>query len=118
MKTLFDASDRAALEQRLQALQTSSVRQWGTMNVAQAMAHCSAAMEMACGDRQKKQALLGKLLMPFIKSSFLGEKPFSKNGPTDPDLIVADERDVAVERARLVGMVDRFCKAGPDAAGQ
>lgn len=73
---------------------------------------------MACGDRRKKQALIGKLLMPFVKSSFLGEKPFSKNGPTDPDLIVADDRDFVAERTRLMAMVDRFCKGGPDAAGQ
>ena len=33
----------------------------GKMNAAQMLAHCAVAMEMACGDRQKKQALLGKL---------------------------------------------------------
>ena len=65
-----------------------------------------------------KQALIGKLLMPFFRNSILGEKPFSRNSPTDPSFVVADEREFAQERARLKELINRFVERGPAAAGQ
>ena len=118
MENIFNAADRAALQQRLSRLQPTSARQWGKMNAAQMLAHCAAAMEMACGDRQKKQAFIGKLVTPFIRSTFLGPKPLGRNSPTDPDLVIAEERDFSAESQRLSTLVDRFCQAGPDAAGR
>src|SRR6185503_9380434 len=76
MKTLFDAADRESLVARLNALQSTSVRQWGKMEPAQMLCHCAIALETATGDRPMKQAFLGKLLTPLIRSSVLGEKPF------------------------------------------
>ena len=115
MQNLFDAVDREAIVRRLTALQPGSPRQWGKMS-PQMLAHCAAALEVACGDRPKKQALLGRLVTPFIRSSVFGEKPFDKNSPTDPDFVIADERDFALERRRLGALIDRFCERGPAAA--
>jgi hypothetical protein len=75
-------------------------------------------MVMACGDRPKKQVFLGKLVTPFIRSAVLGPKPLRRNSPTDPDLVIAEEPDFDAERHRLSTLVDRFCQAGPDAAGR
>jgi len=75
-------------------------------------------MVMACGDRPKKQVFLGKLVTPFIWSAVLGPKPLRRNSPTDPDLVIAEEPDFDAERHRLSTLVDRFCQAGPDAAGR
>ncbi len=118
METLFNPANRASIEQRLRALSPTAARQWGKMTAPQALAHCAAAMEMACGDWQKRQALLGRIVTPFIKGRLLGEKPFGRNAPTDPDLVVADARELAAEQARLLGLVARFCEAGPAAAGR
>ena len=54
------------------------------MNAAQMVTHCARALETGTGDRPMKQKFLGKILMPFFRSSILGEKPFSRNSPTDP----------------------------------
>lgn len=116
MENLFNATDRASIDRRLSALQASSVRQWGKMNPAQMLAHCANAMEMACGDRQKRQAFLGKLVTPFIRATILGPNEMGRNAPTDPDLKIVDDRDFAAERARMITLVDRFCKGGPAAA--
>ena len=116
MDTLFDPANRAALTSRLEALQPSSPRQWGKMNPPQMLAHCSIAMEDACGDTTRKQALIGRILSPFFKSVVLGEKPMRKNAPTNPAFVVADERDFTRERARLTTLVQRFADAGPAAA--
>jgi len=117
MKSLFDQADRNALLQRLDKLQAGSPRQWGKMNAAQMVTHCTRALEAATGDRPMKQKLIGKILMPFFRKSILGEKPFSRNSPTDPSFIVADERELSTERQHLTDVIAKFVARGPDAAG-
>lgn len=116
MRTLFNSDDGASIQKRLASLERSTTRQWGKMDAAQMLTHCSLALEMVLGDRPMRQTLLGKIVTPFIRASVLGEKPFSRNGPTDPTLVVADQRDFDVERQRLSSAVDRFCQLGPSHA--
>jgi uncharacterized protein DUF1569 len=116
MQNLYDASDREALMRRVSALQQTNARQWGKMNAAQMLAHCAAALEVACGDPIRKQAFIGRVLAPFVKSTVLGEKPFSRNGPTDPAFKIVDDRDFSAERQRLTDLVERFASRGPSGA--
>jgi hypothetical protein len=116
VRNLFNTADRDDLLRRLSSLQTSSPRQWGKMDVAQMLAHCAVTMEVACGDSIKKQSFIGRVLAPFVRKSALGEKPFQRNGPTDPAFKIAGGREFAAERARLTALVDKFCSRGPAAA--
>lgn len=118
MATLFDPSDRASILKRIEGLQPASTRQWGTMNPAQALAHCSLVLETAVGDRPMKQKLIGRLLSWLARGGALGAKPFGRNLPTDPTFVVADPHDLAVERRRLVDLLDRFAKRGPEEIGR
>ena len=113
MSSLFDAADRNVIARRLGDLQPSSVRHWGTMSVAQMLAHCAASLEVPCGDRVKSQRLLGRLLAPFVRSTIDDDKPFARNAPTDRDYRVNDEREFESERARVAILIDRFCSRGP-----
>ena len=117
MKSIFVLADRESLVQRIQALEPDRARQWGKMSPAQMLCHCSRALETATGDRPMKQKFIGKILMPFFRSSILGEKPFSKNSPTDPTFVVSDQRELAAERERLMGLIDRFAGNGAAYAG-
>ncbi|HYC58217.1 MAG TPA: hypothetical protein VEK79_01495 [Thermoanaerobaculia bacterium] len=117
MKSLFDPADREAIVARINTLGPDAVRQWGTMDSGQMLCHCSRAIETATGDRPMKQKLLGKILMPFIRSAVFGEKPFGKNGPTDPTFVVTDPRDLATERARLLNLIAKFAERGQEKAG-
>ena len=117
MSTLADSQARDALLARQRALRPDSPRQWGKMNAAQMVTHCARALETGTGDRPMKQKLIGKILMPFFRKSILGEKPFSRNGPTDPSFIVADEREFSTEREKLVDLIAKFVQRGSDAAG-
>ncbi len=116
MRSLFDPPDRQSVLVRLGQLQSGAPRQWGKMNAAQMLAHCSVAMEMATGETPRKQKLIGKLLSPFVRSSLLGEKPFGKNSPTDPAFIVTEEKDFEAEKQRLARLVNTFCDSGPEKA--
>jgi hypothetical protein len=116
MQSLFDPAGRQSVLRRLERLQSGAGRQWGEMNAAQMLAHCSIALEMATGETPRKQKLIGKLLGPFVRSSLLGEKPFGKNSPTDPAFIVTEEKDFEAEKQRLARLVNTFCDSGPEKA--
>ena len=118
MRSLFVPADRDELLTRLMALQPDSTRLWGKMNSAQMLCHCAIALETGTGDRPMRQKLIGKVLMPFFRSAILGEQPFRRNSPTDPSFVVADEREFAAERDRLVGLVGRFAGNGAEHAGR
>jgi hypothetical protein len=75
-------------------------------------------VEAANGEKPMKQAFIGKLLTRFVRSSFLGEKPYSKNSPTGPMLVVKDDRDFATEKTRLLAALRRLREGGPDAAAK
>lgn len=116
MHSLFDPDDRQSMLARLERFRPGGARQWGRMSDAQMLAHCSIALEVGTGDKPRRQKLIGKLFGPFVKSSLLGEKPFSRNSPTDPSFIVTEEKAFEAEKQRLTGLVVRFCEFGPEKA--
>ena len=115
MKNLFEAATVGEVKERMAQLKPDSERLWGKMNPAQTLAHCSAAMEMAVGERTPPRILIGRLLGRWAKKSMiLNEKPMPRNAGTDESLVVMDERDLMVERQRLRELIDRFATGGPE----
>jgi hypothetical protein len=118
MPNVFEAADGDRLLARVETLAPDASRQWGKMTAAQMLAHCTIAVEAANGAKPMKQAFLGKVLTPFVRSAFVGPKPFSRNSPTGPMLVVADAREFAGEKARLLAALARLREVGPDAAAR
>ncbi len=112
MKNLFEQSTLDEVLARIDELQPASPRQWGKMDVAQMMAHCSITMDIASGRMNPPRLFIGRLLAPFFKSIMWNEKPFQKNGPTAPFLVVADPKDFARERDQLKQKVRQFSEGG------
>ncbi len=116
MRNIFDPSASQEIKDRLSRLQPDSERQWGKMNPAQAVAHCCKGMEQALGDVLPPRLLIGRLIGGFIKSKALGnDAPIRRNSPTVPGFEVLDPRDLAAERQRLNGLIDRVIEGGPAA---
>src|ERR1700680_4917519 len=116
MKNLFEAATVGEVKERMAQLKPDSERLWGKMNPAQTLAHCSAAMEMAVGERTPPRILIGRLLGRFGKKSMIvNERAMPRNVGTDKSLVVSDERDVVAERQRLRDFIDRFAAGGPGA---
>ena len=114
MKNLFEAAKVEEVKERMALLSPDSKRLWGKMNAPQALAHCSAAMEMAVGDRIPPRMLLGQIIGRMVKPMALGnDEPMRRNSPTVKGLVIQDERDLGMERERLCGLIDRFAAAGP-----
>lgn len=113
MKTLLDAGAADTMTARVMRLSTTSHRHWGTMTVAQAVAHMSGGIEMALGDQRPPRMVIGRILGLFIKPLVFGnDEPLRRNTPTVKRLCVVDERDLVRERQRLIALITRFTTAG------
>jgi hypothetical protein len=66
MKSLFDIEAVEEVISRVDKLGPSTARQWGKMDVAQMMAHCSAGFDMASGRLVRPRPLIGRLIGPFL----------------------------------------------------
>lgn len=87
---------------------------WGRMTPAQALAHCSASMQMAMGEIRPRRILIGRLLGRLAKKSMIvNEKPMPRNVKTDKSLLMEDQRDFGVEQQRLRALIDSFAAGGP-----
>jgi Protein of unknown function (DUF1569) len=112
MKNLFERETVDEVIARIDKLQPASERQWGKMDLAQMMAHCSATMDMASGRLNLPRIFIGRILGPLVKPIYTNEKPFSRNSPTDKKLLVADQRDFAGEQEQLKLKVRQFYEGG------
>ncbi len=112
MKNLFQQEAVDEVISRLDKLQPVSPRQWGKMDVAQMLAHCSATLDMASGRLNPPRVLIGRLIGPLAKPIFTNDKPFSKNSPTDKKLVVSDQRDFLREQEQLKLKVRQFHEGG------
>lgn len=114
MKNLFDATVADQVKARLGQLEPQSERRWGKMTAAQMLAHCSVSMQWALGELVPEKGslparLIGRLVKPMV---FRNEDPLRKNSPTAKSLVVTDARDLANERDRLLGLIDKFAAGG------
>ncbi len=114
MKNLFDGTVANQVKSRLYKLEPHSERQWGRMNAAQMLAHCSLAMQWAVGEVAPEKGplplrMIGRLIKPLV---FRNEDPLRKNAPTAKSLVVTDQRELDLERDRLSGLIDRFTAGG------
>ena len=114
MKNLFQPDAVDELISRVDQLQPTAQRQWGKMDAAQMMAHCSAALDLASGRLIRPRILLGRLIGPFVRSIYTNDKPFSRNGPTDKKLVVSDKRDFSREREQLKVRIRQFHQGGEE----
>lgn len=112
MKNLFEKETVDEVIGRIDSLQPAVQRRWGKMSLAQMMAHCCAALDMASGKINPPRMLIGRILGPFVKPIYTNEKPFAQNNPTEKTLVVSDSRDFSLERERLKDRLREFQAGG------
>jgi hypothetical protein len=112
MKNLFQTDAVDEVVARIDKLQPTSPRQWGKMDVAQMLAHCTATMDMACGQLNRPRVFVGYILGPFVKPMLTNDKPLSRNSPTDEKLKISDARDFIQEQKQLKERIRQFHDVG------
>lgn len=114
MSSLFAAKGAAEIVRRIESLRPDSPASWGKMDVAQMLAHCQVALNVALGELALKRSLIGILFGGLAKRKLLAPEPIGKNLPTAPEFRIRDRRDFAPERSKLIALVQRFQRAGPN----
>lgn len=112
MHSLFNRTDARNILARLDGITPESQRLWGKMTVSQMLAHCAEAMEIATGRKRHPRLFIGRILGALVKKSYLSEKPFSRNSPTDKHFIIKDEPDFATQKQRLHDLICTFVDGG------
>ena len=109
LKNLFDPFVKQEIIDRINKLSPHSQPQWGKMNVAQMLAHLQMPMGSAQGVHNLPRTLFGRIVGPFAKSIFYGDKPFKRNLPTDPSFVMTStDKDFEKERQELITMIYDF----------
>lgn len=114
MKSLFDKEVCEQMLQRIERLQPTSKGRWGKMNVAQMLAHCNETMKVVTDKIFLKRQLIGRILGPLVRKSYLSDKPLRKNSPTNPVFVIVDEREFVKEKELLKALVKEFFEGGEE----
>jgi hypothetical protein len=112
MDNIFDRATCDAHIARLNKLTADTRPQWGKMSAAQMVAHVSKAYEMVCdpnyaATHKRPNGVVRFLLKTFLKPIVVGPKPYKPNSGTAPDFVVKDQRDLEVERKRLIAYINQ-----------
>ena len=110
MKSVFEASTRQELTNRINSLHELSNRQWGKMNISQMLRHCTLHEEMMLGKIKIKRVLPGLLFgRMFLKRVLKDDKPFGKNSPTSSLLKTPDEKgDIEQQKKEWINRIEKY----------
>jgi hypothetical protein len=115
VKSLFDGAAVEEIKGRIAYLQPASARQWGKMDAAQMLAHCSIALEMAMGRVYVKRIWMGRLIGGMAKRAMIEQgKPMMRNAKTPAPCEVGDKREFELEKRRLLDSIDAFVAGGSE----
>jgi len=112
MHNLFEPTTAAEIISRIEKLQPTSLPQWGKMNVAQMLAHCSGPLESYFDEKKRKRDLMGLLFGKFAFKQLISSKPWGKSLPTAKEFIIKGSRNFEEEKNKLLSNVNRFSNEG------
>jgi hypothetical protein len=108
MKSLFDTTDKQEIIARIQSLTPETQRQWGKMDVAQMLKHCTMPIQLALANPKPKASFLLKLIGPILKKSVVGPTPFKKNIFTPKEFLVDSTEDFEIQKKALLSLINKF----------
>ena len=114
MKNIFNSMHSEEVLKRIDQLTPNAQPQWGKMNVAQMLAHCSAFQDIAMGNSFPPRGWLGKLVGRFAKPIMYNDKTLPRNMSTIPTILIADDRDFEREKEQLKEKIILFQNNGPE----
>ncbi|KOY52340.1 DUF1569 domain-containing protein [Polaribacter dokdonensis] len=102
MKNIFSKEITEEVIERINKLTKDTQPIWGTMSVAQMLAHCNVTYEMVYTNKhQKPNAFTRWILKTIVKRAVVSEKLYPKNSRTAPQFLITDQKDFLEEKKRL-----------------
>lgn len=108
MKSLFNATERQEIIDRITSLSENSEKQWGKMSASQMLLHAQAPIKVSIGELKLNTNLIFMILGPIIKKKLLKEEPFEKNLPTHKSFIVSFDPNLEAEKQNLINLINKF----------
>src|SRR5262245_58147575 len=106
MAMLHDPPVRSRLESRLKAMRCDAPHKWGSMTCDQMLWHVNQFLAFSLGEQSAERS---KSPMPRpIWKFFVLYAPWPKGAPTHPSALAKDPHDFEAERARCLGLIERF----------
>lgn len=114
MKNIFDNQVAQEFIGRIIQLTPETQPLWGKMSVDQMLAHCNVTYEYVFeeGKYKKPGGFKKFILKAFVKKYVVTDKPYKKNSPTAPDFKISDKRNFDLEKARLIGFINKCVESG------
>jgi hypothetical protein len=113
LPSIYTPSVANGMIERINRLTSSTLPVWGSMNVAQMLAHCNVTYELAYENiHPRPNALMRFMLKTFVKKMVVGEKSYPKNSRTAPVFMVSAEKDFSKEKERLINYISKTQQLG------
>ncbi|MGN8648092.1 DUF1569 domain-containing protein [Gracilibacillus sp. HCP3S3_G5_1] len=113
MKDIFNQLHAEETLNRIDKLSANSKPQWGEMDVAQMLAHCSSFQDIAMGNAFPERGWLGILIGKFAKPIFYNDKPLPQSMSTIPTILIVEEKEFETEKEKLKQKIITFQNNGP-----
>ncbi len=108
-KFLYDTPVFEECMARLHKITAETMPQWGKMNAAQMMAHCTEILEVSNGTKELKNTpFLARLFKGYIRKMVVNEKPYRKSTQTHPQYRQTSQKQFESEQNRLVQALNVF----------
>ena len=104
MKTIWDASAKEELLNRVEQLSPESQAQWGKMDVSQMLWHCKYPLSLAVKNENKGN---GQFFMKLFKKSLYSDKPFKQGLPTAKFLVATESKNFSKEKSQIIDLVNK-----------
>jgi len=112
-KSIFDDSNYAEIVARIESLTPEARAEWGSMNVAQMLAHCAEVQEVGNGKSLAGTPFIVKMMKGFIRKMVLGDKPYRHEAKTHPQYVMTDPKNFEEQKTRLINALDKLSDDGP-----
>ncbi|NHM04207.1 DUF1569 domain-containing protein [Flavobacterium celericrescens] len=114
MNSIYDKASNEAIIARINQLTSETEGLWGKMNVDQMFKHCSAAIDVAFGEKEVKVSLMMKILGRVAKNKVLNNE-FLHNSPTAKEFIFIETYDFEASKKEFIERFSRFSNEGKSA---
>ena len=113
LPNIFTREETDKIIERINKLTAASQPNWGTMSVAQMLAHSNVTYEMIYDNIHKKPNAFLKFILKFmIKNKVGGETLYERNSRTAPQFIIKETKDFNVEKQTLVDYLNKTQQLG------
>jgi len=114
MNSIYDKTSNEAIISRINKLTENTQAEWGKMTVDQMLKHCTAAIEIAYGEKEIKVNLMMKILGKLVKNKIFNSD-FQRNSPTAQEFVFTDKYEFEASKNDLIQKFSRFSNEGKSA---